>query len=100
MGLAAMMPAKTPLIRMSLFIFIGFVWIWFCVVVSVLNSCHLVPCFPPAAVADMLGEGDELVVGVVAVSFLRKKAFISLNSAAWELFGTTLAPEASICIVR
>ena len=93
-----MMPAKTPLVRMSLFIFIG--WVWFCVVVSVLNSYHFVPCFPLPAVADMPGEGDEVVVEVVALSFLRKKAFMSLNSAAWELFETTLAPDASSSIVR
>ena len=48
----------------------------------------------------MPGEGDEVVVGVVALSFLRKKAFMSLNSAAWELFETTLTPDAFTSIVR
>ena len=91
-----MMPARAPLIKMSLYIFIGLVWLSF----RFLNSYHLVPCFPSPAVAEMLGEGDEVVVGVVALSFLRKKAFMSLNSAAWELFETTLAPEASSSIVR
>jgi hypothetical protein len=44
-------------------------------------------------------ERDELMLGLAALSFLRKKAFMSLNSAARELFGTTLAPEAPTCIV-
>ena len=48
----------------------GLLRIWFCVVVSVLNSYHLVSSFPPAAVADMPGEGDEVVVGVVARTHL------------------------------
>ena len=95
-----LMPANAAHIRTSLFIFIGFVWVWLCVVISVLNSYHLVSSFPPAAAADMLGGGDDVVVGVVALSFLRKKAFMSLNSAAWELFETTLAPEAFTSIVR
>jgi len=47
----------------------------------------------------VLGEGNELMVGLAASSFLRKKAFVSLNSAARELFETTLAPEASTLIV-
>lgn len=55
--------------------------------------------FPPTAVADLLGEGDKVPFGLVAWSFLTKKAFISLNFAAWELFGRTLAPEASTAIV-
>jgi hypothetical protein len=52
-----------------------------------------------AAVADILGEGDEVMVEVVAWNFLTKKAFKSWNSAACELFGRTLAPEASTAIV-
>ena len=36
--------------------------------------------------ADVLGEGDELIVGVVASSFLIKKAFVSVNSAVREVF--------------
>jgi hypothetical protein len=44
-------------------------------------------------------NGDGVVVGFVVLSFLRKKALMSLNSAARELFGITLAPEAFICIV-
>jgi len=47
----------------------------------------------------MPGEDDELVVGLAASSFLTKKAFVSLNSAAREVFETTLAPEASTLIV-
>ena len=31
-----------------------------------LNSYHLVSSFPPTAVADVLGEGDKVVVGLVA----------------------------------
>src|SRR6266480_6267346 len=96
-GFATAMPANAPHIRMSLFIFIGFVW--FCVVVSVLNSCHLFSFFPLAAVADILGEGDEVMVGPVASSFLTKKALMLLNSAARELSGRTLAPEAFTSIV-
>ena len=65
---------------------------------SLLNSYRLVSFFPAAAVADILGEGDK-VVGLVAFSFLMKKSFMSLNFAAWELFGRTLAPEASTAIV-
>ena len=61
-----LMPASAAHIRMSLFIFIGFVLVWFCVVVSTLNYYHLVPFFPPVAVAALPGEGDEVVVGVVA----------------------------------
>jgi hypothetical protein len=54
---------------------------------------------PLAAVADILGEGDELVVGLAALSLFIKKAFVSVNSAAREVFETTLAPEASTLIV-
>ena len=50
-------------------------------------------------VADFLGEGDEVVVGLVAFSFLMKKSFMSLNFAARELFGRTLAPKPSTAIV-
>ena len=32
---------------------------------SSLNSSHLAPFFPPAAVVDILGEGDKVVVGLV-----------------------------------
>ena len=49
--------------------------------------------------ADVLGEGDELIVGAVASSFLIKKAFVSVNSAVREVFETTVAPEASTLIV-
>ena len=66
---------------------------------SLSNSYRLVSFFPPEAVADVLGECDKLVVGLVAFSFLMKKSFVSLNFAAWELFGRTLAPEASTAIV-
>src|SRR6266481_6360590 len=45
-GCAMMMPANAPHIRMSLFIFIGFVWVWFCVVVSVLKLLSLGSFFP------------------------------------------------------
>jgi len=31
-----------------------------------LNSYHLVSFFPPTRVADILGEGDKAVVGLVA----------------------------------
>ena len=31
-----------------------------------LNSYYLVSSFPPTAVADVLGEGDKVVVGLVA----------------------------------
>ena len=99
-GFDMMMTVNAPPITMSLVILVGLVLVWFCVVVSTLNSYHLVASFPPAAVADMLGEDDEVVVGTFSLSFLRKKAFISLNSAARELLGTTLAPEASSSIVR
>jgi hypothetical protein len=58
---------------------------------TLLNSYHLAPFFPPAAVADILGDGDK-VVGLVALSSLMKKAFMSLNFAARELFGSTVAP--------
>ena len=34
--------------------------------ITLLNSYHLVPFFPPAAVADVLGDGDEVVVGLVS----------------------------------
>jgi hypothetical protein len=61
--------------------------------------CHLFSSFPLAAVADILGEGDEVMVEPVVSSFLTKKALMFLNSAARELFGRTLAPEASISIV-
>ena len=33
---------------------------------SLLNSYHLVPFLPPAAVADILGDGDAAVPGLVA----------------------------------
>ena len=33
---------------------------------TLLTSYHLAPFFPPAAVADILGEGDKVVVGLVA----------------------------------
>ena len=49
--------------------------------------------------ADVLGEGDDVILGAVAGAFLIKKALMLLNSAARELFGTTLAPEASTLIV-
>src|SRR5437764_13724841 len=65
-----------------------------------LDPYHLVPSFLPAAVADILGEGDEVMMGPVASSFLTKKALMFLNSAARELSGRTLAPEASTPIVR
>src|SRR6266487_1134677 len=67
---------------------------------SLLNSYHLVSFFPPAAVADILGDGDEVLLGLAAWSFLKKKALMFLNSAARELSGRTLAPEASTAIVR
>src|ERR1044071_4634882 len=67
---------------------------------SLLYSSYLVPFFPPAAVADILGDGDEVLVGLGASSFLRKKALMFLNSAARELSGRILAPEASTAIVR
>ena len=50
---------------------------------------------PLLAVADILGEGEKVVVelvGLVALSSLMKKAFMSLNFAARELFGSTVAP--------
>jgi hypothetical protein len=31
-----------------------------------LNTYHLVSSFPPTAVADVLGEGDNAIVGLVA----------------------------------
>jgi hypothetical protein len=31
-----------------------------------LFSYHLIPFFPPTAVADLLGEGDTVVAGLVA----------------------------------
>jgi len=65
----------------------------------VLNSHHLVSSLPLPGVADILGEGDELMVGAVAGAFLMKKALMLLNSAAREVFETTLAPEASTLIV-
>src|SRR5207249_11443362 len=52
-----------------------------------------------AGVADFLEEGDGAVLGLVAF-FLTKKALMSLNSAARELSGMILAPEASTAIVR
>jgi hypothetical protein len=64
-----------------------------------LNFYHLVSSFLLAAVADILGEGDEVILGAAAGAFLIKKALMLLNSAARELFGTTLAPEASTLIV-
>ena len=33
---------------------------------SLLNSYHLVSFFPPAAVADILGDGDAAVLELVA----------------------------------
>src|SRR6266446_217854 len=39
-GFGTMMAARAPQIRMSLFIFIGFVWVWLCVVISVLSSYY------------------------------------------------------------
>ena len=33
---------------------------------SLLNSYYLLPFFPPAAVADSLGDGDEVVMGLAA----------------------------------
>jgi len=59
---------------------------------------HLVSFFPPT-VAEILGEGDKVLLGLVAWNFLMKKAFMSVNFAAWELFGRILAPEASTAIV-
>jgi hypothetical protein len=50
--------------------------------------------------ADILGEGDEVMVEPVASSFLTKKASMFLNSAARELSGITLASVASTAIVR
>ena len=35
---------------------------------SSLNSYHFTSFFPPTAVADILGEGDELVVGLGSLS--------------------------------
>ena len=40
---------------------------------GLLNSYHLVSFFPPAAVADILGEGDEVVVGAGSLKFLKKE---------------------------
>ena len=60
---------------------------------------YLVSFFLLAAVADVRGEGDEAVVGAVELAFFTKKAFRSLNFAAWELSGRTLAPVASTAIV-
>ena len=65
----------------------------------VLNSHHLVSSLPLAGVADILGEGDELMVGAVAGAFLIKKALMFVNSDAREVLETTLAPEASTLIV-
>jgi hypothetical protein len=59
---------------------------------------HLIFLFP-AAVGDILGEGDKVVVELVAFSFLMKKAFMSSNFAARELFGRILAPEAFTSMV-
>jgi len=59
----------------------------------------LASSFLLAAVADVLGEGDEVIPGAVAEAFLIKKAFVSVNSAAREVFETILAPEASTRIV-
>ena len=36
------------------------------VIDGLLNSYYLVPFFPPAAVADILGDGDEGALGLVA----------------------------------
>ena len=33
---------------------------------GLLNSYHLVPFFPPVAVADILGDDDAAVLGLVA----------------------------------
>ena len=33
---------------------------------SLLNSYYLVPFFPLAAVADILGDGDEVLLGLAA----------------------------------
>lgn len=33
---------------------------------SLLNSYHLVPFLPPAAVADILGGRDEVLLGLVS----------------------------------
>src|SRR5207247_5905041 len=66
---------------------------------SLLNSYHFAPFFPAAAVADIPGDGDEVLLGLVASSFLTKTALMFLNSAARELSGRTLAPEASTAIV-
>jgi hypothetical protein len=33
---------------------------------SLVNSYCLVPFFPPTAVADILGDGDEVVLGLVS----------------------------------
>ena len=76
----------------------GNVQVWL-VIRAGLSFSHFVSCFHPAAVADVPGEGDELMLGLAASSFLTKKAFVSLNSAAREVFETTLAPEASTLIV-
>ena len=64
-----------------------------------MSFSHFASSFPPAAVADVPGEGDELMLGLAASRFLTKKAFVSLNSAAREVFETMLAPEASTLIV-
>jgi predicted RNase H-like HicB family nuclease len=61
---------------------------------------YLVSSFPLATVADVRGEGDEAVVGAAELAFLTKKALMFVNSAARELSGRTLAPEASTAIVR
>src|SRR5438874_4215242 len=62
------------------------------------SSSYDEPSF--AGVAAFLGEGDEPILGAVALSCLTKKALRFVNSAARELSGMILAPEASTAIVR
>src|SRR5438067_852422 len=63
-----------------------------------ISSSYDEPSF--AGVAAFVGEGDEPMLGAVALSCLTKKALRFVNSAARELSGMILAPEASTAIVR
>jgi hypothetical protein len=55
--------------------------------------------FAETGVAEILGDGDKIVLELVAFSFLMKNAFMSSNFAARELFGRILAPEAFTSMV-